>query len=128
MAQKTSGKVTWSTTQGWEVHAASPVRLGRRAAAEAVDPFVDRLTTASRWEVDQTLVATPKARRGEAAPDPLTLDVGAAPNEVYVVMPRYASGAIRFHIPTEPARRGTRRAARRIHRFSILANFEVQPD
>jgi hypothetical protein len=29
-----------------------------------------RLTTASRWEVDQTLVATPNARRSEAVTAP----------------------------------------------------------
>ena len=119
MAQKKSGKVTWSTAEGWDVRAAGPVRAGRRAAAEAPDPFVAHLTATSRWEVEQTLVATPKARRGEAAPAPLTLDVEGRPDETYVVMTRYASGAIRFHMPTEPARRGIRRGARRIYRFLI---------
>lgn len=93
--------------------------MGRRAAAEAPDPFVAHLTATRRWEVEQTLVATPKARRGEAAPAPLTLDVEGDHDEAYVLMTRYASGAIRFHMPTEPARRGTGRRARRIYRFSI---------
>ena len=119
MAQKKSGKVTWSTAQGWEVRAVQSGRDGRRAAAEVPDPFVARLTTASRWEVDQTLVATPKARRGEGVPDPLIIDVEGNPGEVYVVMTRYASGAIRFHMPTEPARRRARQGLRKIHRFSI---------
>ena len=119
MAQKKSGKVTWSTSQGWEVRALNSGRDGRRAAAGAPDPFVARLTTASRWEVDQTLEATPKARRGEAAPDPLIIDVEGNPGELYVVMTRYASGAIRFHMPTEPARRRARQGLRKIHRFSI---------
>ena len=119
MARRKSGKVTWSTAEGWDVQPASPVHVGRRAAAPVPDPFVARLTTTSRWEVDQTLVATPKARRGEAVPAPLVLDVEGNAGEVYVVMTRYASGAIRFHMPTEPAQRGTRRGMRRIHRFSI---------
>ncbi len=119
MAQRKSGKVTWSTAEGWDVRAAGPVRAGRRAAAEAPDPFVAHLTATSRWEVEQTLVATPKARRGEAAPAPLTLDVEGSPDDAYVVMTRYASGAIRFHMPTEPARRGVRRGGRRIYRFLI---------
>jgi hypothetical protein len=119
MAQKKSGRVAWSTALGWEVLAAGPVHMGRRAAAEAPDPFVAHLTATSRWEVEQTLVATPKARRGEAVPAPLVLDVEGNPGEVYVVLTRYASGAIRFHMPTEPARRGTGRRTRRIYRFSI---------
>ena len=120
MAQKKSGKVTWSTAEGWEVRAAErSTSAGRRAAAEAPDPFLTNLTATKRWQVEQTLVATPKARRGEAAPVPLTLDVEGGPDEVYVVMTRYTSGAIRFHMPTEPARRGARRGGRRIYRFSI---------
>ncbi len=119
MAQKKSGTVTWSTEHGWEVRAAEPARGRRRAAAEAPDPFVAHLTATNRWQVEQTLTATPKARRGEAAPAPLILDVEGGPDDAYVVMTRYASGAIRFHLPTEPARRGARRGSRRIYRFSI---------
>ena len=52
MAQKKSGKVTWSTAEGWDVRAAGPVRAGRRAGAEAPDPFVAHLTATSRWEVE----------------------------------------------------------------------------
>jgi hypothetical protein len=65
------------------------------------------------------MILAPKARRGEAAPAPLTLDVEGSPDEAYVVMTRYASGAIRFHMPTELARRGMRRSARRTYRFLI---------
>ena len=75
MALNKTGKVTWSTAEGWDVRSAGPVRGRRRAAVEAPDPFVANLTATSRWEVQQTLVATPKARRGEATPAPLTLDV-----------------------------------------------------
>ncbi|WHZ15243.1 MAG: hypothetical protein OJF52_002084 [Nitrospira sp.] len=119
MAQKKSGKVSWSTTEGWDVRAVEQPRGGRRAAAEAPDKFLVDLTTTKRWQVEQTLDAIPKARRGEAAPAPLTLDVEGDQADIYVVMTRYASGAIRFHLPTEPARRGTRHSARRIFRFSI---------
>lgn len=70
MAQNKSGKVTWSTAEGWDVRSEGPVRARRRAAAEAADPFVANLTATSRWEVEQTLVATPKPRRGESAPAP----------------------------------------------------------
>src|SRR5574340_407622 len=119
MAQKKSGKVSWSTTEGWDVRAVERPRGGRRAAAEAPDKFLVDLTATKRWEVEQSLDATPKARRGEAAPAPLTLDVEGDQADIYVVMTRYASGAIRFHLPTEPARRGTKHSARRIFRFSI---------
>ncbi len=118
MAQNKSGKVSWSTSEGWEVHAAGQARGGRRAA-ETPDPFLTNLTATKRWQVEQTLTATPKARRGEAAPAPLTLDVEGDPDDVYIVMTRYASGAIRFHMPSEPARRGRRRSARTLYRFSI---------
>ena len=119
MAHKKSGTVSWSTTEGWDVRATEQARGGRRAAGEVPDPFVANLTATKRWEVEQTLTATPKARRGEAAPAPLTLDVEGAPDDAYIVMTRYASGAIRFHMPTEPARRGIRRGGKRIYRFSI---------
>ena len=119
MAQKQSGKVTWSTAEGWDVRSTKPAARGRRSAAEATDPFLANLTATKRWQVEQTLVATPKTRRGEAAPAPLTLDVEGGPDDVYIVMTRYDSGAIRFHMPTEPARRGARRGARKIYRFSI---------
>ena len=119
MAHKKSGTVSWSTTEGWDVRATEQDRGGRRAAGEVPDPFVANLTATKRWEVEQTLTATPKARRGEAAPAPLTLDVEGAPDDAYIVMTRYASGAIRFHMPTEPARRGIRRGGKRIYRFSI---------
>ena len=119
MAHKKSGTVSWSTTEGWDVRATEQARGGRRAAGEVPDPFVANLTATKRWEVEQTLTATPKARRGEATPAPLTLDVEGAPDDAYIVMTRYNSGAIRFHMPTEPARRGIRRGGKRIYRFSI---------
>jgi hypothetical protein len=118
MAMKKSGRVTWSTSEGWDVHSEGTARGARRGAA-AADPFVANLTATSRWEVEQTLVATPKVRRGEAAPAPLTLEVAGRADEVYVVMTRYASGAIGFHFPAETVRRGARRGGSKIHRFSI---------
>lgn len=117
MAMKKRGKVSWAT-EGWDVQSEGTARGARRGAG-AEDPFVAKLAATKRWEVEQSLTATPKVRRGEAAPAPLTLDVAGGADEVYVVMTRYASGAIRFHFPTEPARRGMRRGGRRIHRFSI---------
>ncbi len=119
MAHMKSGTVSWSASEGWDVRTAEQARGGRRAAAEAPDPFLMNLTATKRWQVEQTLTATPKTRRGEAASAPLTLDVEGGPEDVYVVMTRYASGAIRFHMPSEPARRGRRRSARTLYRFSI---------
>lgn len=117
MAMKKRGKVSWAT-EGWDVQTEGTVRGPRRGAA-VEDPFAAKLAATNRWEVEQTLTATPKLRRGEAAPTPLTLDVEGRADEVYVVMTRYASGAIRFHFPSEPARRGTRRGGRVVHHFSI---------
>ena len=119
MAKMTSGRVSWAASEEWDVRAAEPARRGRRAITEAPDPFLANLTATNRWQVEQTLTATPKARRGETAPAPLTLDVEGGPNDVYIVMTRYASGAIRFHMPSEQARRGMRRSARTLYRFSI---------
>ncbi|MBS0171512.1 MAG: CHAT domain-containing protein [Nitrospira sp.] len=119
MAHRQSGKVNWAASEGWDVRATGVTRGGRRAAAEPPDRFLEHLTATKRWQIEQTLTATPKARRGEAAPAPLTLDVEGAPDDIYVVMTRYASGAIRFHMPSEPARRGMRRSARTLYRFSI---------
>ena len=62
---------------------------------EAPDPFwrVSReQTLANRTD----LTATPKARRGDGTPAPLTLDVEGGTDDIYIVMTRYASGAIRF--------------------------------
>ena len=112
MAQKQSGTVSWAASEGWDVQAASAPHRGRRAGGEAPDHFLESLTKTKRWQIEQTLTAKPKARRGEAVPAPLTLDVEGGPDDVYVVMTRYASGAIRFHMPSEPARRGRRRGAR----------------
>ena len=119
MANMKSGTVSWATSEEWDVRAAEPARGGRRGAAETPDPFLANLTATKRWEVEQTLTATPKARRGETAPAPLTLDVEGDADDVYIVMTRYASGAIRFHMPNEPARRGRRRSTRTVYRFSI---------
>ncbi len=119
MATMKSGKVTWATAEGWDVRATEQTRGGRRAATEPPDPFLANLTATKRWQVEQTLTATPKARRGEGTPAPLTLDVEGGPDDVYIVMTRYASGAIRFHMPTEPARRGRRGSTRTLYRFSI---------
>ncbi len=119
MARTQAGKVNWSATEGWEVHTEAGTRRGRRAAAGAGDPFVAGLTATHRWEVEETLTATPKVRRGEAAAAPLTLDVEGGPDDVFVVMTRYASGAIRFHVPTESPRRGARRGATKVYRFQI---------
>ena len=120
MAKKQSGTVSWATSAEWDVRTLEPARGGRRGATEPPDPFLVNLTATKRWEVEQTLTATPKARRGETAPaPPLTLDVEGDPDDVYIVMTRYASGAIRFHMPNEPARRGRRRSARTLYRFSI---------
>ena len=119
MASTQSGKVSWSTSEGWDVRAAEPARGRRRGVTEAPDPFLANLTATKRWEVEQTLTATPRARRGEAVSTPLTLDVEGGPDDVYIVMTRYASDAIRFHMPSEPARRGRRRNARILYRFSI---------
>ena len=119
MATMNSGKVSWAAAEGWDVRAAEQTRGGRRAATELPDPFLANLTATKRWQVEQTLTATPKARRGEGTPAPLTLDVEGGPDDVYIVMTRYASGAIRFHMPTEPARRGRRRSTRTLYRFSI---------
>lgn len=119
MANKKSGSVSWAASKEWEVRAAEPARGGRRGVTEAPDPFLANLTATKRWHVEQTLTATPKARRGEATPTPLTLDAEGGPDDVYIVMTRYASGAIRFHMPTEPPRRGRRRSARTVYRFSI---------
>ena len=128
MAQKKSGAVSWSTAEGWDVRATAQTRGGRRAAGEVPDPFLENLTATKRWQVEQSLTATPKTRRGEAAPAPLTLDVEGGPDDAYIVMTRYASGAIRFHMPTEPARRGTGRGAKRIYRFSIPVPAAPIPD
>ncbi len=119
MANTQSGKVNWATSEGWDIRATGAVRGGRRAVAEPPDPFLKNLTATKRWQVEQTLTATPKVRRGEAAAAPLTLDVEGSPDDIYVVMTRYASGAVRFHMPSEPARRGRRRGSRTLHRFSI---------
>ncbi|MCS6328166.1 MAG: hypothetical protein H8K06_13915 [Nitrospira sp.] len=119
MGHTQSGKVSWATSEGWEVRATGAVRGGRRATAEAPDPFLKNLTATKRWQIEQTLTATPKVRRGEAAAAPLTLDVEGGPDDIYMVMTRYASGAVRFHMPSEPARRGRRRGARTLYRFSI---------
>ena len=119
MATMKSGKVSWAASEAWDVRSAEPAPRGRRGITEAPDPFLANLTATNRWQVEQTLTATPKARRGEAAPAPLTLDVEGGPDDVYIVMTRYASGAIRFHMPSEPARRGRRRSARTLYRFSI---------
>ncbi|MCS6297238.1 MAG: CHAT domain-containing protein [Nitrospira sp.] len=119
MATMKSGKVSWAASEEWDVRSAEPAPRGRRGITEAPDPFLANLTATNRWQVEQTLTATPKARRGEAAPAPLTLDVEGGPDDVYIVMTRYASGAIRFHMPSEPARRGRRRSARTLYRFSI---------
>lgn len=119
MAQKQSGRVSWATAQGWDVRSVERSRGRRRAAADTPDKFLADLTATKRWEVEQILDATPKTRRGEAAPAPLTLDVEGGPDDLFVVMTRYASGAIRFHLPTEPARRGRRRSAQRVYRFQI---------
>ena len=124
MATKKSGKVTWTAAEGWEVQPEGTGRGARRGAAP-VDPFVGSLTATKRWEVEQTLTAAPKVRRGEAAPAPLTLDVEGGPDDVYVVMTRYPSGAIRFHFPSEPARRGVRRGGRTLRRFSIPVPVEA---
>ncbi|MBA5872960.1 MAG: CHAT domain-containing protein [Nitrospira sp. CR1.2] len=119
MAQKKTGTVSWATSEGWEVRATGAVQEGRRAAAEARDPFLENLTATHRWQIEQTLTATPKARRGEGVQPPLTLDVEGSPDDIYVVMTRYASGAVRFHMPSEPARRRARRGSRILYRFSI---------
>ena len=99
MAHKKSGTVSWSTTEGWDVRATEQARGGRRAAGEVPDPFVANLTATKRWEVEQTLTATPKARRGEAAPAPLTLDVEGAPDDAYIVM---TLSLIHISEPTRP--------------------------
>ncbi len=119
MAKATSGTVSWAASGEWDVRAEAPARGGRRGVTDLPDPFLANLTATNRWHVEQTLTATPKARRGEAAAAPLTLDVEGGPDDIYIVMTRYASGAIRFHMPNEPARRGARRGARKISRFSI---------
>ncbi|MBA5870467.1 MAG: CHAT domain-containing protein [Nitrospira sp. CR2.1] len=128
MAQKKSGTVSWATSEGWDVRATGAVRGGRRAAAEARDPFLESLTATNRWEIEQTLTATPKARRGEGVQPPLTLDVQGSPDDIYVVMTRYASGAVRFHMPSEPARRRTRRGSRTLYRFSIPVPASPVPE
>ena len=71
-----------------------------------------------RWQIEQTLTATLKARRGDGTPAP-PLWMSRWHDDIYVVMTRYASGAIRFHMPSEPARRGKRRGTRTVYRFSI---------
>ena len=119
MAKKQSGTVSWAASEEWDVRTLESARGGRRGATETPDPFLTNLTATKRWEVEQTLTATPKARRGETAPAPLTLDVEGDPDDVYIVMTRYASGAIRFHMPNEPARRGRQRSARTLYSFSI---------
>lgn len=119
MANTQSGKVSWSTSDGWDVRATGAARGGRRAASEPPDPFLASLTGTKRWQIEQTLTATPKARRGDGTPAPLTVDVEGGTDDIYVVMTRYASGAIRFHMPSEPARRGKRRGTRTVYRFSI---------
>ena len=128
MAQKQSGAVSWATSEGWDVQAASSTRGGRRTAAEPPDPFLKNLTATKRWQIEQTLIATPKVRRGEAVAAPLTLDVEGAPDDIYVVMTRYASGAVRFHMPSEPARRGRRRGSRTLYRFSIPVPAAPAPE
>jgi hypothetical protein len=125
MAKKKSGKVMWETAAGWEVQQEAAARGAHRGAAAAPDPFVANLTATKRWQVEQTLTATPKVRRGEVAPAPLSLEVEGRADEVYVVMTRYQSGAVRFHFPIEPARRGARRRARMVHRFSIPVPVEI---
>ena len=108
MANTQSGKVSWSTSDGWDVRATGAARGGRRAASEPPDPFLASLTGTKRWQIEQTLTATPKARRGDGTPAPLTVDVEGGTDDIYVVMTRYASGANRFHIPICQAPRGKR--------------------
>ena len=127
MATMKSGKVTWATAEGWDVRATEQTRGGRRAATEIPDPFLANLTATKRWEVEQTLTARPKARRGETAPAPLTLDVEGEADDVYIVMTRYASGAIRFHMPNEPARRGRGRSARPLTASSTTRRAKSTP-
>jgi hypothetical protein len=78
----------------------------RGAAPVAGDPFVRQLTETGRVEVAHALEISRAPRRGAAPTAAIELEAAAPADERHVLMVRYPSGAITFHLSRESERRG----------------------
>lgn len=111
----------WSVSGGWEVVSAGGEGRRRGALAAGEDPFAARLKEAG-LKLDADLIAQPRARRGAAPIEALSLDYTPEPGASYVALVRHPSGALTVEVPAAvTTRRGATAAPAVALRFTVHA-------